>query len=255
MSIGVVRGPTVRLAATAAALTIGYPLLWRKRCLNWGATSAEIARTMPGDELLPSAGLVATRAVTVYASAKAIWPWLVQMGPERGGTYTYHWIEKLLGLEMHSADTVIPEFQHPQPGETHRLGEHGPSMRLEILERESALVLRSQDGAWVWAFGLYPRGEATRLVSRNRVIPPNPTPMRRLFNLYVMEPGSLIMERRMLLGIKERGEALARGIPPGRHRASTSRKADGVFDLLPGYLRPSRRSRPGAASYSARVPS
>ncbi len=182
-------------------------------CLNWGATKGETARIMPGDEFLPSADLVTTRAVTVNAPAKAIWPWLVQMGPGRGGAYTYDWIENLLGLDMHSADRIIPELQDLQEGDTFRLGERGAVLRVEILEPERALVLRSDDGAWVWAFGLYPRGDVTRLVSRNRITPPHPTPASKAFMLYVMEPGSLVMERKMLLGIKHRAEAFVRGLP------------------------------------------
>jgi hypothetical protein len=201
-------------AACAALFAVGYPMLWRSWCLNWGATRAEVARRMPGDEFLPSAAVVATRAVTVNAPARAIWPWLAQMGPHRGGAYSYDWIENLLGLDMHSADTIIPEFQNLAVGAVQRLGEHGPAMRVEILESERALVLRSDDGAWVWAFGLYPRGDVTRLVSRNRISPPHITPASKLFSLYVMEPGSLIMERKMLLGIKQRAEALSRGALP-----------------------------------------
>lgn len=201
----------IGLAVCAATFAVGYPLLWRTWCLNWGATKAEAARRMPGDEFLPSAAVVATRAVTVNAPARTIWPWLVQMGPHRGGAYTYDWIENLFGLDMHSADTIIPEFQNLAVGAIQHLGDKGPAMCVEILEPERALVLRSDDGAWVWAFGLYPRGDVTRLISRNRISPPHITPASKLFSLYVMEPGSLIMERKMLLGIKQRAETLARG--------------------------------------------
>jgi hypothetical protein len=82
-------------AATALALVAGYPWLWRHACLTWGATSEEVHRDMAGDALLPAAPLVTTRAGTVNASPAAIWPWLVQMGPGRGGAYTYDWIENL----------------------------------------------------------------------------------------------------------------------------------------------------------------
>ena len=211
MHIEPIQRRAVGLAACAATFAVGYPLLWRTWCLNWGATKAETARRMPGDEFLPSAAVVATRAVTVNAPARAIWPWLVQMGPHRGGAYTYDWIENLLGLDMHSADTIIPEFQNLAVGAIQHLGDKGPAMSVEILEPERALVLRSDDGAWVWAFGLYPCGDVTRLISRNRISPPHITPASKLFSLYVMEPGSLIMERKMLLGIKQRAETLARG--------------------------------------------
>ena len=71
------------------------------------------------------------------------------------------------------------------------------------------LALRSEDGVWVWIFGLYPEGEATRLVSRNRIAAPNAGFVRRVVNRLVMEPGSLVMERKMLLGIKRRAERRA----------------------------------------------
>jgi hypothetical protein len=227
MDTGLTRRSALELAAsTAVVAAVGYPLLWRTRCLNWGATKAEAARQMPGDGFLPSADLVTTRAVTVNAPAKAIWPWLVQMGPGRAGAYTYDWIENLLGLDMHSSEEIIPEFQNLAVGDIQRLGEHGAVIRVEILEPEHALVLRSEDGAWVWAFGLYARGDVTRLVSRNRISPPHQNPASKAFMLFVMEPGSMIMERKMLLGIKRRAESLARrtpAAPPRRTRIPLGR--------------------------------
>ncbi|MBS2965331.1 hypothetical protein KGA66_19935 [Actinocrinis puniceicyclus] len=203
-----------RLARSAATYAVAYPLMLRKRCLAWGATRAEQVREMPGDELMPSAALVSTRAVTIDAPAAAIWPWLAQMGPGRGGAYTYDWIENLLGLDMHSADTVLEQYQHPQVGDAQRLGEKGPVLRVALVEPERALVLRSDDGAWVWAFGLYPDGGGTRLVSRNRISQPHSNAVTKLLSVYVMEPGSLIMERKMLRGVKARAERLARaGLP------------------------------------------
>jgi hypothetical protein len=208
-------------AATTAALAAGYPLLWRPACLTWGASVVEVCREMPGDALLPAAPLVTTRAVTVDAPPSAIWPWLLQMGPRRGGAYTYDWIENLMGLDMHSADRIIPGFQDLKPGDAMPLGRNGPVLEVAELDPERALVFFSQDGAWVWSFGLHPCGGGTRLVSRNRIQPPDPSPLSRLFTLYVMEPGSLVMERRMLLGIKSRAESLesslTRGpVPPNR---------------------------------------
>ena len=86
---------------------------------------------MPGDELLEQADGVSTRAITIDAPASAVWPWLAQMGPSpRGGAYTYDWIENLLGLDMHSVDRVLPEFQHPVVGDTIGLGSN--QMRLDV---------------------------------------------------------------------------------------------------------------------------
>jgi len=128
------------------------------------------------------------------------------MGPHRGGAYTYDWIENLFGLGMHSAHEILPQYQDLQVGDTQRLGAHGPVLRVAVLEPERSLVLRSNDGNWVWAFVLVPVGEGTRLISRNRIAVPGASGLVRAFNTYVMEPGSLVMERKMLLGIKQRAE-------------------------------------------------
>ena len=104
-------------------------------------------------------------------------------------------------------------------GDAQRLGQRGPLLRVAVLEAERSLVLRSDDGNWVWAFSLAPEDGGTRLISRNRIATPGALPPVRLLNLMVMEPGSLIMERKMLLGIKQRAEDIA--------RQSVSRTADG----------------------------
>jgi len=133
-----------------------------------------------------------------------VWPWLAQMGPSpRGGAYTYDWIENLLGLGMHSVDHVLPEFQHPQVGDTLALGSN--RMRVERVEPEHVLAWRSEDRNWVWTFVLHEHDWGTRLISRNRFR--LPTRVARL-GMLPMEPGSLVMERKMLRGIKQRAERL-----------------------------------------------
>jgi hypothetical protein len=108
--------------AVLAALGMLYPLL-RRPVLARGATSEEVASHLPGDELLEDADGVSTRAITINAPAASVWPWLAQMGPSpRGGAYTYDWIENVLGLDMHSVDRVLAEFQHPEVGDTISLG-------------------------------------------------------------------------------------------------------------------------------------
>jgi hypothetical protein len=197
-------------ALAASGGVIAYPLFFRRWCLTWGTRPAEVSMKLPGDELLAEPGVVSTRAVWIDAPASSIWPWLVQMGPGRGGAYTYDWIENLFGLGMHSADEILPQYQDLQVGDAQRLGHRGPLLRVAVLEPERSLVMRSDDGNWVWAFSLVPDGAWTRLISRNRIAARGgPLPVR-LFNLLVMEPGSLVMERKMLLGIKQRAEDLAR---------------------------------------------
>jgi hypothetical protein len=107
----------------------------------------------------------------------------------------------MLGLDMHSADEILPEFQHLEVGDAYRLGRSGPLLRVAVLGPQRSLVLRSDDGQWVWAFALVPVGGGTRLISRNRIATTGGTPVSRLFFEYV-----LVMERKMLLGIKDRAE-------------------------------------------------
>ena len=189
------------------ALGVVYVALLRERILTWGATPAEAAGRLPGDELLEDADGVSTRAIGIDAPAAAVWPWLAQMGPSpRGGVYTYDWIENLLGLDIHSVDRVLPEFQHPEVGET--IGFGANTMRIERLEPGHVLVWRSLDGNWVWAFVLRERDGRTRLISRNRFRLPT---LAARAGMVPMEPGSLVMERRMLHGIRKRAERLAAG--------------------------------------------
>lgn len=147
------------------------------------------------------------------------------MGSGRGGVYTYDWIENLFGLHMHSVDVVLPQFQTIQIGDAQQLGKSGPVLRVAIADPESALVLRSDDGNWVWAFCLVPEATGTRLISRNRIATPAAPWPTRAFYRFVMEPGSLLMERKMLLGIKERAERLAR--ESAVHTLPTGRETEG----------------------------
>jgi hypothetical protein len=202
----------IRAAALTAAIAAGglvlYRRLLREPVLTWGATQDEAERTLPGDELLEQADIVSTRAIAIDAPAAAVWPWLVQMGPGRAGAYTYDWIENLLGLDMHSSDTIVPELQHLEVGEVlpGTRGE-GTGMRVERLEPEHVLATRSEDGRWVWSFVLAEDDGVTRLVSRNRISTGALSQGGKL-GMAVMEPGSLVMERKMLLGIKQRAERL-----------------------------------------------
>ncbi len=195
---------TRRLTALIAGSGLLYLALLRRPILTWGATAEEAESELPGDELLPDADGQSTRAIDIDAPASAVWPWLAQMGPSpRGGAYTYDWIENLLGLNMHSADHVLPEFQHPAVGDAIGFGSN--RMRLERVEPERAFAWRSEDGNWVWSFVLAEHDGRTRLISRNRFRLPS---LGARIGMLPMEPGSLVMERKMLLGIKRRAEQL-----------------------------------------------
>jgi hypothetical protein len=196
------------VASAGALAMVSFPC-WRTWCLTWGASDQEDTMVLPGDDLLDDADLVSTRAVSIDAALGDVWPWLAQMGSGRGGLYTYDWIENLFGLHMRSTEVILPQFQNIEVGYAQRLGKRGPVLRVAVALQNTALVLRSDDGNWVWAFCLFTEGNRTRLVSRNRISAPGASPLSRVISKYVMEPGSLIMERKMLLGIKQRAERLA----------------------------------------------
>ena len=201
----------MRLRALSGALGVFvlYRMLLRRPIMTWGATAKEVAARLPGDELLEDADGVSTRAISIAAPRSAVWPWIAQMGPApRGGAYTYDWIENLLGLEMHSADRALPEFQDPQIGEGFGYGPN--KMIFQMVEPEHVLATQSADGNWVWAFVLEEQDGGTRLLSRNRFRLPR---LRDRLGMVPMEPGSLVMERKMLLGIKQRAERLAAAEP------------------------------------------
>ena len=163
---GRILGTLAGVAASVAALERLYRRYLRDWVLTWGATSEEVACRLPGDEFLENADIVATRAIEIHAPASVVWPWLVQMGPGRAGAYTYDWIENLFGLNMHSADRIVPEWQELQVGDVLRSREDRLGMRVEILAPERVLSNRSEAGDWVWTFALEPGDGSTRLISR-----------------------------------------------------------------------------------------
>jgi hypothetical protein len=202
---------------TGAAAVVVYFRVLRAWHLHWGATPEEATGEAAGDELMPDPDIAATRVVEIDAPPSAIWPWLVQMGPGRGGAYTYDWIERRLGIDISNTDRVIPEFQDLKVGD--EIPMSGYTMRVERLDPGRAMVVRSSNHAWVWSFELRSAGEHTRLISRNR-FDASALPWRDKLAYPVIEPGSWVMERKMLLTIKQRAERLAReGTADRRHRA------------------------------------
>ena len=198
--------PSLFVVLTLAML-YWFPIRgWMNR---WGASSPDLVRDMAGDSLLADWTYSGTMAVTVNAPPDHIWPWLVQIGYQRGGLYSYNWLDRLFGyLNRPSATCILPEFQHLVVGDAIPLG-RGPSWPVAVVEPDNALVLdmRNMGGLdWVWQFGLYAIDETrTQLVSRSRVRAQ--TVWARLLT-HVIEPAGFLMTRRMLLGLKQRAEAL-----------------------------------------------
>ncbi|MGE0066641.1 MAG: SRPBCC family protein [Solirubrobacterales bacterium] len=158
---------------------------------------------LPGDEQVPAPGVVITQAVTIAAPPQAVWPWIAQIGQDRGGFYSYEWLENLAGCEMRNADRVHPEWQHRELGEKvplHPLN----GLAVTIFEPGRTLGLEG------WGvFHLLPAADgSTRLLARGRI----PAGAPSLFYRAVVELPHFVMQRKMLLEIKRLAEA---GTVPG----------------------------------------
>jgi hypothetical protein len=197
----------ILLAGTCAATL----LTARGTLRNWGATKAECRAVLPGDEFVPDPAVVTTRAVTVEAPADAVWPWLVQLGQNRGGMYSYDKLENALGLDIHNADEIRPEWQHRAVGDKVWLVRRGwlgipDGLALTVgrIEPGHSIALLEEPWHAVWSFHLRPHGpQRCRLVSRSRA--PRAQGLGRLGG-ELFDPVTLLMTRKMLLGIKERAE-------------------------------------------------
>ena len=195
------------LIILAVAVLYWFPI---RRWMNqWGATASDLARIMAGDPLLADPTYSGTTAVTIDARPEHIWPWLVQIGYQRGGLYSYDWLDRVFGyLDRPSATTILPEFQQLAVGDKIPMGQ-GPSWPVAVVEPNRALVLdmRNMGGLdWVWQFELLPIDETrTRLISRSRV---RAQKLWARLLTHAIEPAGFLMTRRMLLGLKQRAEAL-----------------------------------------------
>jgi hypothetical protein len=170
--------------------------LYQPWLTQWGSTAAEQTAPMAGDSLVVG-GRRWTRSVTIDVPPERVWPWLVQVGVDKGGFYTFDWAENLFGDPIHNADRIHPEWQHRQLGETVHLHPAG-GLKVSVFEPGSALGL----AGW-GTFVLVPIGpERTRLIARGGVPPGAAAAVYAV----LMEIPHFVMERRMLIGIKQRAE-------------------------------------------------
>jgi hypothetical protein len=191
-------------AVVAATCLLSYAAFVRPWHRHWGATSAEIDALLPGDDLVPGASTT-TRAVPVGAPPEDVWPWIVQIGFERAGWYSYDWIDN---DGRPSADVVRADLQELEPGARILMT---PDMGFVVRDVESGhhLVCLSEDGTTSWCLRLLPAPSGTsRLVSRFRARLPV-SPATALW-VAIADPGVFIMERKMLKGIARRAETRMR---------------------------------------------
>ena len=189
-----------------------------------GATDEELARALPGDELVRASKLGYTRAITIDAPVEQVWPWVVQFGQGRGGFYSYDALENLVGCNIHSVDEILPDHQQLVVGDLIRSGRDSqPCWQVVEVDPPHHLVLigagtpaRPQApeivdevpqrgyvaSTWQWVLEPMSDGSRTRLIVRQReTYSPNQTLL-----WHVVEPFNFVMEHRMLRGIRNRAE-------------------------------------------------
>ena len=189
----------------------------------WRATKKERKQPLPGDDLIPDARGSSTHAISIRATAKHVWPWLVQLGCGRAGWYSY---DRLDNGGTPSAQEILPEFQSLQVGDVLPSRPNSPDgFQVLLIESPNLLVLGAyfnlkglQNLPWeqarpraflrcTWVFLLRSVGEnRTRLLVRVRGIW-RPTVLHYSINI-LTAPAHVIMQRRQLLNLKIRAERL-----------------------------------------------
>jgi hypothetical protein len=198
------------LLGIGAGLVGAYLALVRPWMLNWGATSAERGAQLPGDEIVPEARYVTTRAVTIDAPPASIWPWLVQMGQDRAGFYTHNWVERLLRSGIPDVNEIHPEWQGLEPGTlmrtNHDIGGNPTGWPVEAVDPGHAIVVRSKTmPVGSYAFALRPiDARRTRLIARDRAAWKR---TELLFAALIFEPLHAYMETGLIRGVRERAES------------------------------------------------
>ena len=183
-----------RLPSAPAALGTGLLAVYagpvRRWMRSWGARGEGATTTEP------------VHAIEVEAPAEEVWPWLAQLGQDRGGFYSYEWLENLAGCRMRNADRIHPEWQHREIGEKVMLH---PLNGLPVSRFEPGHAIALE--GW-GSFAVEPLEEGrSRVVCRGE---PHDSSLYAAYYVGFIELPHFLMERRMLLGIKERAE---RGAP------------------------------------------
>ena len=169
---------------------------------RWNTTPEERTAVYPGDELINDPARIANRAVTIDASPEEIYPWILQIGADKSGMYSYTWLENLVGCKMARVEVIKPEWQNLKEGDLMKMcaGDFAPPPYIvaQVIPNQAVVFGHQEDGKWVetWAFVLVPQADGTtRLITRTR------TQMASgMWN--VVNPISFVMERKMLWTIQ-----------------------------------------------------
>jgi hypothetical protein len=210
------------LATAFAIANLLYFSALRTWHQHWGATEAELSASLPGDELLPAPASQVTHAITIQATPEQVWPWIMQIGQDRSGFYSYTWAENLIGCDMPKVERIVPDWKPRTTGETvwfgtpRHFGGRGRMIAAVVRPQRSLAMVSVAD--WdslheegsakevVWSFTLQKTdAEETRLIARLRSGPPKSAGQHAAVLLF-WEPAHFFMERKMLLTIKALSE-------------------------------------------------
>ncbi len=207
-------GAALLATLLAALFAVVIPAIHR-----WGATDAEIARAMPGDDQLPHPAVTWTNAIDISAPPAQVWPWVAQLGDTRGGFYSFTFIENRVGaltgasdyaVVYRNADRIVPAWQHPAPGDSLIQG----TLNIRAVQPGAWLLADATQPevfGWTWLWQLDPiDGRAhTRMINRMRIQLPNEA--ANPVSSFMLDIGGFVMQQRMLQGIKLRAEG---GVEP-----------------------------------------
>jgi hypothetical protein len=228
----------VRITSTLGIAVATYALLVRPRLLRWGATKGEVEGSFPGADIIPGGKRIATMAVTIDAPPSAVWPWLVQMGYDRAGWYSW---DRLDRAGKPSSEHLHVEWQSIAVGDRLLSEPQGPHwFEVAALEPERFLGLRAAmdlrgrqyDASGprpraftdsLWAFHLRERpGNRTRLVVSGYTAS-RPRLFGAVTGFVFWEPAHWIMQMRQFRNLKRRAERTYRErlAEEGHHRRRT----------------------------------
>jgi len=204
-----------------AALLIS-PFL-RSKLRKWGSTEEELSRELPGDELVKDVKGWYNHAITIKTAPANVWPWIVQLGQNKGGFYSYELLENIMGCNIHNADEIVADFQDTVVGDKVAMTPKGAPYVVTAIDQGRAFVLRLrvnlqtqetvgitdplpekyQDSSWLFFLDEMDKG-TTRLITRSR----NYWNQSRINTFFYGIFGviSLVMDRKMVEGIKKRAE-------------------------------------------------
>jgi hypothetical protein len=194
------------LIAYVAGTSILYP--WHR---SWGSTPDEIVMSLPGDPSSRNLALEIQHGVTINASPEEVWPWLVQIGQDRAGFYSYDWLERAFGADVHNVREIRPEWQSREVGDFVRAAQRGylgglfgddVGWWVTYVDPPRAIVLEK------WGtFALVPTARGgTRLIIRSRISDRDIPVWASAVNWMSFELPHFVMQRRMMLTIRELAE-------------------------------------------------